>query len=79
MNAKQARELMGVPKNDELERIYECIKAHLKMDNKTKGMTCSVELLSQSGADFLKDVDGYEVERIDDWRDGDYFRICWGK
>ena len=50
MNAKQARELMGVPKNDELERIYECIKAHLKMDNKTKCMTCSVELLSQSAA-----------------------------
>ena len=77
MNAREAREMSGQPKDDEIQHVYDIIKRSIAIGNLYCNVNISTAKLTQAGADFLCDEDGYMVQRISDMRDGDYFSITW--
>ena len=77
MTAKEARTLMGANEDSaDIKRFYESVKMRIAMDKSCCRITYSADLLTRAGADFLR-TQGYNLELIADWRDGDYYDINW--
>lgn len=77
MTAKEARSLMGANEDSEdIKRFYKSVEERIMKDRSCSKITYSADLLTRAGADFLK-TQGYNLELIPDWRDGDYYNISW--